>query len=484
MAQPIETSDWRREAERLLRARQWGAAQEILMERLKVASADAQAWVFLGESLENQGDRGSAWAAFDRAWMLDPQAAWAARVFARIGDAAGQPVSEEIASLLAVATVPVIGAILAKNEAENIVRCIEALQPAVDRVVVVDTGSTDQTVELAERAGAEVLQVEWQEDFGAARHAADAVLGEAGWVLWVDADEFLDPADRHVPRVVAGLFDTWDPPMLLRIVQVNHMGDRVEPNFDTTRMFPVGRGISWGGRIHEQVRSQENQPVQRAVVRIRVDHWGYDRDVMVSRNKYERNIRLLRAWAKDEPNNAAAWGFLGRDLFISGQLEEAVDALYRAETAAMADRTYGRTVEVRAVLCEALVKLHRLEEARVVAERAVQGEPNHPAGWYWKAQVALLQADERVKQALEGARKAQEVAPKYRGLVSFTPEIPKFLAPIAEADALKFQGRWGEALQKYQDALKTKPEHPGVMAQLQSLESQAKWVVEHLSKEV
>jgi tetratricopeptide (TPR) repeat protein len=213
--------------------------------------------------------------------------------------------------------------------------------------------------------------------------------------------------------------------------------------------------------------------MQRGTVRIRVDHWGYDRDIMLERGKYDRNIRLLQAWAKDEPNNAAAWGFLGRDLFVSGRVEEAVEALYRAEMAAAQDPTYGRTVEVRAVLCEALVRLHRLEEARVVAERAIQADPNHPSGWYWQAQVALLQADERLKKALESARRAQQVAPQYRGLVSFSPDIPRFLAPVAEADALKMLGRWREAWDRYQAALLAKPQHPGVEAQLKLLKTQA-----------
>lgn len=97
------------------------------------------------------------------------------------------------------------------------------------------------------------------------------------------------------------------------------------------------------------------------------------------------------------------------------------------------------------MLCEALVRLHRLEQARVVAERAIQGEPNHPAGWYWQAQVALLQADERIKRALESAQKAHQVALQYRGIVSFSVDIPQFLAPVAPADALKMQGRWVDA---------------------------------------
>jgi hypothetical protein len=244
MATAASNASWRLEAERALREKNWSVAKEVSVARLKETRADAQAWVFLGEALEHMGDRGGAWACFDRGWMLDPPAAWAPQVMARLVGAESEPISDWLKDLLAVPTVRVMGAILAKNEAENIERCVLALKPAVDGVVVVDTGSTDGTVDIAKKAGAIVVETEWQDDFGLARQAAESALGETGWVLWVDADEFLDPQDINVPRVAAGLYESWDPPMLLRIVQVNHLGERVEPNYDTTRMFPLGKGLT------------------------------------------------------------------------------------------------------------------------------------------------------------------------------------------------------------------------------------------------
>lgn len=471
--------DWRTETERLLRAQDWTAAIAVIRPRLQQAPADAQAWVFLGEALERTHDVGSAWACYDRGWILDPPAAWIGPVRERLQEARTVPITDWVQKLLTVPPVRVVGAVIARNEAENIGRCLAALRPAVDAMVVVDTGSTDDTVAVAREAGAQVVEIEWPNDFGLARQAAEPLLGDEGWVLWVDADEFLDPEDISVPRIAAGLYDTWDPPMLLRFVQVNYIGDKAEPNYDTTRLFPLGRGLTWKGRIHEQVVFRDGpQPLQRGSVRVRVNHWGYEREVMTSRAKYERNIALLKTWTADEPGSAAAWGFLGRDLFISGRIEEAVEALYRAEMVAGQDRGYGRTVEVRTVLCEALVRLNRLEEARVVADRAVLGDPDHPAGWYWQAHIALLQADARLKVAVESARNAQEVGPRYRGIVTAKPDVVEFLAPITEADALKMQGRWQEAIAVYRRALQVKPNHAGVTKQLENIVKHAAEVAE------
>lgn len=473
-----DRTNWRKAAEDALRGQRWTEAVQITRERLEESRLDAQAWVFLAEGLENLGQFPGAWRCYDRGWMLDPQAGWAPVAEERLRERKNGPIPDWLNALLQVPKVRVVSAILAKNEAENIERCITALQPAVDQVVVVDTGSEDGTVEIAERLGAVVVRTAWQNDFGLARQAAEPALGDEGWVLWVDADEFLDPRDAAVPRTVAGLYSLSEVPVLLRFVQVNHIGDQVEPNYDTTRMFPLGKDLTWKGRIHEQVVFRgEPRPMQRGAVRIRVDHWGYEREVMQARAKYERNIALLQAWTQDEPNNTAAWGFLGRDLFIAGRIQEAVDALYRAELLAGQDMTYGRTPEIRGVLCEALVALRRFEEARAVAERAVQASPDHPVGWYWRGHVALLEADEKLKIAIESTQKSRAIAPQYRGIVSFTRRIPEFLAPLTEADAMKMQGRWVEAYQLYKALARANPDQVGVARQVQIMEERAEAVV-------
>ncbi|NMP23567.1 glycosyltransferase family 2 protein [Sulfobacillus harzensis] len=466
--------EWRHQVEQALRQQDWRGAETVCREVLGRNRVEAQAWVFLGEALEHQGQGPAAWRCFERAWILDPQAAWVPRAINRLKDQQVGGIPLWLDDLLSVPPVRVVGAILARDEAENIGRCIRALRPAVDSVVVVDTGSTDDTVAIAESEGAVVVQTDWEDDFGRARRAAETELGNTGWVLWVDADEFLDHEDIAVPRIVAGLFDGVRPDVLVRIGQVNYIGSSVQPNYDTTRMYPLGRGWTWRGRIHEQVVHVDSgqRPVAvRPAVRIRLNHWGYDAPAMERRGKIERNVRLLEQWTADEPQNAAAWGFLGRDLYIGGHLERAVAALSRAEVVSASDTSYGRLPEVRAVLCEALVRLHRLDEARAVAERMTTHHPEFPTGWYWRGQVALLQADERLKDAVAWSRQARALAPRYRGIVSVSTEVPHLLAVLTEADASKMQARWSDALALYKELNLKYPDHDGVKRQIS-------WIIE------
>lgn len=80
--------------------------------------------------------------------------------------------------------------LITKNEAGNIERCLRSVVGAVDEIIVVDTGSTDATPELARQYGAQVYTVPWRDNFSEARNASLALAG-GDWILFLDADEEL-----------------------------------------------------------------------------------------------------------------------------------------------------------------------------------------------------------------------------------------------------------------------------------------------------
>jgi tetratricopeptide (TPR) repeat protein len=94
-------------------------------------------------------------------------------------------------------------------------------------------------------------------------------------------------------------------------------------------------------------------------------------------------------------------------------------------------------------------------------------------GWFWRAQIAVLEASARLENAQKWAEQARTLARTYRGQVSVPREIPEFLVLVAEADALKMQGRLSEAHEKYQTALRARPNHPVVENQLNFLRTEA-----------
>ncbi len=463
-----------------LRSQEWGVAEALSRQRLQQDRLWAQGWLFLAESLERQEEVDSAWACYDRTWILDPRATWASVVTARLKPNGVQwdKLPEWLSSLLAVPTVHIVGAMIARDEERTILETVTHLQEAVDEVVVVDTGSTDRTAQIAEEAGARVVHYEWSDDFAAARNAAAPYL-DGDWVLWVDADEVLDPEDVHVPRTVAGLYQESPTPALIRIVQVNRIGDRVDPNYDTTRFYPLNRGFEWRGRIHEQVvHAADVAPkIVRPVVRVRLNHDGYEPSIMQQKGKLARNIALLRKALQEDPRNVGVMGFLGRDLYVDGQLDAAIAVLIQAEKLGLVTPSYGRMPEVRHVLTEAYMRQQKWDEAEAVVNRLTHDTPEFPGGWYLAGQIHLARAQSQLNAAANSFTKAQETHKTYRGSVSYHADIPGFLSVVGLADVSRFQTRWDQAWTLFEQALAVYPDHAGIRHQLDHMREQSQKIV-------
>lgn len=463
-----------------IRGQDWALAEQQCREGLARDKVWAQGWLFLAECLEKEAELDGAWACYDRAWMLDPRAGWIPMVKERLQPrgVAWDRIPAWLKDLLTVPPVRVIGAMIARDEEKTIVAAVSNLRAAVDEVILVDTGSSDRTVAMAEEAGARVVHYEWSDDFAAARNAAGPYL-DGDWVLWVDADEVLDPEDAHVPRTVAGLYQDSEKPALMRIVQVNHIGARVDPNYDTTRFYPLSQGFEWRGRIHEQVvhATEERPALVRPVVRVRLNHNGYDPAVMQEKGKLGRNIALLRKALQEEPHNVGVMGFLGRDLYVDGQLDAAIAVLIQTERLAQTSPNYGRLPEVRHVLTEAYMRQEKWDEAEAVANRLTQEAPDFPGGWYLAGQIHIAQSQRRLAAGAVAFTKVQETHKTYRGSVSYNADIPDFLAVVGLADVSRFQTRWEQACNLFEQALKVYPNHEGILRQLAYMQEESRKVL-------
>src|SRR5918997_4758595 len=137
---------------------------------------------------------------------------------------------------------------IVKDEEEMLPRTLEAVKPAVDEIIVVDTGSTDRTVEIAESFGAKVLHHEWTGDFAAARNVSiDAATGD--WILYLDADEVLVAEDAPRLRELTG--QTWREAFYL--VETNFTGDIEDGTAVTHNAMRVFRNrpeYRFDGRLH------------------------------------------------------------------------------------------------------------------------------------------------------------------------------------------------------------------------------------------
>ena len=191
--------------------------------------------------------------------------------------------------------------LITRNEEWTIQRCLESLKDVVDEIIVVDTGSTDNTVSLARQAGARVFLSTWKDDFSIARN--ESLSHASGdYVLVIDADEYLDADQRTNLRAV---LEREQPEAL--IVQIrNYAGSLANISGASmlwvTRVFR--RGHLYEGAIHEQVA---NSVISSGGRTMRIDltfhHLGYLEEFVRLRGKSARNVSLLNKELENDPDS-------------------------------------------------------------------------------------------------------------------------------------------------------------------------------------
>ena len=185
--------------------------------------------------------------------------------------------------------------VITKNEEKNIGRWLDCMRQLADEMIVVDTGSTDATVELAQAAGAKVCHFSWCDDFAAAKNfALEQATGE--WIVFADADEYFadPPAVRHFLASDAAMktaVDAW----LVTIVNLDmdHQQQEIQ-RFANVRIFPRCPELRYAGRVHEMLQRAGQEPVLgMAPAEVLLYHTGYSAGSV--QQKLRRNLALLQA---------------------------------------------------------------------------------------------------------------------------------------------------------------------------------------------
>ena len=214
-------------------------------------------------------------------------------------------------------------ALIVRDEERFLEACLRSLRDRVDEIVVVDTGSTDRSREIASDFGARVLRFAWIDDFAAARNAAiDASRGQ--WVLYIDADERIVAFDSGE---VAALLEARDHACYTVLFRPQSGFTRYREH----RIFRNRPDLRFRGVIHESIIPALDELVAREGLRIGassigLEHYGYDGDI---RHKHPRNFPLLKKRLAQDPTHVYSWAHLGITLLGIGDVEGAERAWRR-----------------------------------------------------------------------------------------------------------------------------------------------------------
>jgi GT2 family glycosyltransferase/tetratricopeptide (TPR) repeat protein len=218
---------------------------------------------------------------------------------------------------------------IVRNEERHLADCLTSARDLVDEVIVVDTGSTDRTRELATGLGAKVFDFPWVDSFSAARN--ESLRHATGdWIFWLDADDRLGPDARQ--KLLALFGELRDEPagyvMKCRCVPSTPGGS--DTVVDHVRLFRNDPRVRWRYRVHEQIL-----PALRdigAEVRwsdVSITHIGYAEPTARGR-KLERDLRLLRIEESEQPDEPFTLFNIGSVLMELRRPEEALPYIERS----------------------------------------------------------------------------------------------------------------------------------------------------------
>ena len=231
---------------------------------------------------------------------------------------------------------------IVKNEEKNIRRALSWGKGIVQEQIVVDTGSTDKTVEIAESMGAKIFYFKWCDDFSAAKnYAIEQACGD--WIAFLDADEYFTPEDAgklpEVIRTAERKFNRNGSPDVIRATwaQLNDEG-RVFAVSEQDRIFRNRKDIRYRKPIHEvlSARGRDLQLID-ATEALSIMHTGYLRSIIAEKGK--RNVPLLRKAVQEDPDDYDSWAYLAEALSAEDNYMEALrtsekvmeEGLYKAE---------------------------------------------------------------------------------------------------------------------------------------------------------
>jgi tetratricopeptide (TPR) repeat protein len=356
---------------------------------------------------------------------------------------------------------------IVRDEEEMLPRSLDAVRPFVDELIIVDTGSVDRTREIATERGATVVDFAWNGSFSDARN--ESLRHATGdWILWLDADEVLVADDGPQLRDLARR--TWVEGW--HVVE-HHLldDDGSAATHAPMRLFRRRAQHAWRGAIHEQVAWSLPTWLEGRVRRstVRIDHFGYQAQVVVDRGKQARNLALLEAELERERTAFTCFN-IGTEHASQGDWAEARRWYEQSLSLATEESGDWRTQPWAPLLVQRTLIARRttgdLDVAITLADEALEWWPDYTDLIFERASARLAAGD--AAGAIIDATLALECGDAPARYVSVTGK-GTFQARHLRADARRRSGDVDGARDDLEQVVRTAPHYVVALGDLTSL---------------
>lgn len=340
---------------------------------------------------------------------------------------------------------------IVKNEEKNIVNCLERALQIVDEAIVVDTGSTDTTVQILkdnyrENKSVKIIEYEWENDFSKARNKSlEYATGD--WILILDADErifcdrkrleeFLDSKEELAYRIpIYNIFDK----------------NNFTVSVSMIRLFK-NNNPKYRGAIHEQIEL-DGVPYAGEIIDekiCKIYHYGYNTNVFNEKNKNKRNMDIIKAEIKKNPKDPFNWYNKGVMEMIAGNYSKAIDDFIKSHKLTNGVRmAYHNDLVIKIIQCMMLLNNYKqaIEFIKDVSkDELIKSIPD--IYYYLGMCYAKLK---KYDYAIDNFKKAIEIGEYREGISKFG--VGSFLPMIEWAKVLELKNERKLAIEKYKEAV-------------------------------
>ncbi|HCT65774.1 MAG TPA: hypothetical protein DIC60_11000 [Lachnospiraceae bacterium] len=340
---------------------------------------------------------------------------------------------------------------IVKNEEKYIEQCLSSVSSIVNEIIIVDTGSTDNTLKLASRFNPKIFEYPWDSDFGSARnHSLEQATGD--WILVLDADEAIYSED------VKKLMDIIETTKanIIALKFHNFTDENSEENYNTHMGIRIFKNhcFRYEGTIHEQLIPLNEKVLHKPhLTDVRVRHYGYLKS-NAGQKKRDRNMPIIQKLLDKNPDDSFQLFNMGNEYMSDGDYEKALYYFQKSYANKNISLAYCPHLIFRIAACFHYLK--RNEEGIKIIDEGLKIYPKCTDYEYFKGR--MYKSLKRYSLAIDSFNKCISMGASPANL-SFLGDVEEFRAYVDLGNIYFLQDDFAKSLSFYLKAIKAKSNH-------------------------